>query len=60
MAGGGECEAQQRAAEMVISLGDSATFYVDAAFISFSSDEAICFIVSLDGVHGTLKKIKNV
>ena len=54
--GGGECEAQQRATEMVIPSGDSATFYVDAASISFISDEMICFIVSLDGVHGTFKK----
>ena len=54
--GAGECEAQQRAAEMVIPSGDSATFYVDAASISFNSDEAICFIVSLDGVSGMIQK----
>ena len=60
VAGGGECEAQQRATEMVISSGDSATFYVDAAFISFRFDEAICFIVRLNGVHSMLKKIKNM
>ena len=56
VAGGGECEAQQRATEMVIPSGDFATFYVDAASISFISDEMICFIVSLHGVHGTFKK----
>ena len=54
--GGGECKSKQRAAEMVISSGDSATFFVDAASVSFNSDEAVCFIVSLDGVSGMIQK----
>ena len=57
---GGECEIQQKATEMTISSGDSASFYVDAASISLSADETICFIVSLDGVPCTLHNDKCV
>ncbi|CAI8044944.1 hypothetical protein GBAR_LOCUS24880, partial [Geodia barretti] len=49
---GGECEIQQKATEMTISSGDSASFYVDAASMSLGPDETICFIVSLDGLPG--------
>ena len=51
---GGECEIQQKATEMTISSGDSASFYVDAVSICLGPDETICLIVSLDGVPGTL------
>ena len=51
---GGECEIQQKATEMTIPSGNSASFYVDAVSISLGPDETICFIVSLDGVPGTL------
>jgi hypothetical protein len=53
---GGECEIQQKATEMTISSGDSASFYGDTASISLGPDETICFIVSLDGVPGTLHR----
>ena len=53
-AAGGECEIQQKATEMTISSGDSASFYGDTASITLGPDETICFIVSLDGVPGTL------
>ena len=55
----GECEIQQKATEMTISSGNSASFCVDAASITLGPDETICFIVSLDGVpcmlHGNDK-----
>ncbi|CAI8036846.1 hypothetical protein GBAR_LOCUS20640 [Geodia barretti] len=47
---GGECEIQQKATEMTISSGDSASFCVDAASITLGPDETIYFIISLDGV----------
>ena len=50
---GGECEIQQKATEMTISSGDSASFYVDVASMSLGPDETICFVDSLDGVPGS-------
>ena len=54
----GECEIQQKATEMTISSGNSASFCVDAASITLGPDETICFIISLDGVpcmlHGMI------
>ena len=47
---GGDCEGQQNATHMVISSGDSASFFVNSATISLNSNDIICFIVSLDGV----------
>ncbi|CAI8013188.1 hypothetical protein GBAR_LOCUS8398 [Geodia barretti] len=44
---GGECEIQQKATEMIISSGNSASFCVDAASITLGPDETICFIISL-------------
>ena len=51
---GGECEGQQNATHMVISSGDSASFFVNAADILLGSNEIVCFTISLDGVPGQL------
>ena len=49
---GVDCEGQLNSTEIIISSGDSVTFYLDAAIIP--SDATICFIVSLDGMSGKL------
>ena len=53
---GGECGIQHKSSEMTISSGDSASFYGGAVPITLGPDETICFIVSLDGVPGTLHR----
>ena len=52
---GGDCDSQSNSSEMIISSGESVSFYADTDTISLTSDETFCFIVSVDKVPGESK-----
>ena len=52
---GGDCDGQWNSTEMIISSGESVSFYADTDTISLTSDETFCFIVSIDRVPGESK-----
>ena len=52
---GGDCDGQWNSTEMIISSGESVSFYADTDTISLTSDETFCFIVSVDRVPGESK-----
>ena len=51
-ANGGECVGQQNATARPIPPGATASFFVDAGSISLGSEEALCYVVTLNGVTG--------
>ena len=51
-ANGGECVGQQNATATPIPPGATASFFVDAGSISLGSEEALCYVVSLNGATG--------